>query len=416
MLAPMLATGRPLTADIDLSDLSLWRDGPPHEVLDQLRTESPVHFSEMTTYEGQAGFWSLTGHADIRAASMDWQTFSSELGGMLLVDGLGVPMELQRDVLISMDPPRHARFKGLFQRAFTPRTIAAHEAAVRATVIEAVTRLGEAGEGDLVADVGAPVTARVIGSLLGTPQDMDESLIRWGNSALAFEDPEYRPDMESFWREIGEATMYILEAVAERRKTPTDDLMTALSVAEIDGDRFSDAEIVMQMGILVAGGTDSTKSVYTNLMRHLLEHPDQLARLKADRELIPQAVEEALRCFPAFGYQRRTATRDVVIGGRQITAGDKLALWLVAGNRDPLAYPDPHTFDLDRKADHQAFGAGGRHYCLGAALARLELRVLMEETLDRLGDLTLAGPPTRTSSTFLNQFKTLPVRCSVAGA
>ncbi len=397
-------------ADIDLSDLSLWQGGPPHALFDQLRDEAPVHWSEMTTYEGQSGFWSLTRHADLRRASMDWESFSSERGGMLLVDGLGVPMELQRDVLISMDPPRHTRFKSLFQRAFTPRTIAAHEDAVRAITIAAVDRLAEAGQGDLVADVGAPVTARVIGSLLGTDPADDERLGYWGNSALAFEDPEYRPDMDAFWRMMADATTFTLEAVASRRAKPREDLMTALGQAEIDGDRFSDGEILMQMGILVAGGTDSTKSVYTNLMRYLLSHPADLARLQADPSLIPQAIEEALRCFPAFGYQRRTATRDVEIGGQRIAAGDKVALWLVAGNRDPEVYERPHEFDLDRRPDHQAFGAGGRHYCLGAALARLELRVLMEETLTRLPSLEIAGAPRRTSSTFLNQFKSIPVR------
>lgn len=394
---------------IDLSDLSLWQDGPPHDLFDRLRDEQPVHWSEMTTYDGQAGFWSITRHADLRQISMDWQTFSSERGGMLLVDDVGVPMEIQRDVLISMDPPRHARFKGLFQRAFTPRTIATHEVAVREIASAAIDRLAAAGGGDLVADVGAPVTARVIGALLGTDPADDALLSTWGNAALGFEDPDFRPDMEAFWQMMAAGTTYTLEAVAARRTDPRDDLLTALAQAEIDGDRFTDAEIVMQMGILVAGGTDSTKSVYTSLMHHLLTHPDDLSRLRAEPDLVPVAIEEALRCFPAFGYQRRTATRDVEIGGQTIAAGDKVALWLVAGNRDPAVYGDPHAFHLDRNPDHQAFGAGGRHFCLGAALARLELRVLLEETLARLGTIELDGAPKRTRSTFLNQFKSIPV-------
>lgn len=412
----MFATPHTPTAAVDLSDLSLWQDGPPHELFDELRRDAPVHWSEMTTYDGQAGFWSLTRHADVRAASMDWQAFSSELGGMLLVDGVGVPMELQRDVLISMDPPRHARFKGLFQRAFTPRAITAHEATVRSIAAAALDRLAARGHGDLVADVGAPVTARVIGALLGTDPDDDARLTAWGNAALGFEDPDYRPDMDAFWQAMAEGTTFTLEAVAARRARPAADLLTALAEAEIDGDRFTDAEIVMQMGILVAGGTDSTKSVYTSLMHHLLSTPADLARLRADPALVPQAIEEALRCFPAFGYQRRTATRDLEVGGQRIAAGDKVALWLVAGNRDPAVYPDPHRFDLGRRADHQAFGAGGRHFCLGAALARLELRVLLEETLQRLDTLELGGAPQRTRSTFLNQFKSLPVRATPAEA
>lgn len=405
----MSTTHDPRLGAVDLSDLSLWRDGPPHELFDQLRDERPVHWSEMTTYDGQAGFWSITRHADLRAISMDWETFSSERGGMLLVDDVGVPMELQRDVLISMDPPRHARFKGLFQRAFTPRTIATHEVAVREIASAALDRLAEAGRGDLVDDVGGPVTARVIGALLGTDAADDKLLSTWGNAALGFEDPDFRPDMDAFWQMMAAGTTYTLEAVAARREDPRGDLLTALAQAEIDGDRFTDAEIVMQMGILVAGGTDSTKSVYTSLMHHLVTHPSDLARLRAEPALVPQAIEEALRCFPAFGYQRRTATRNVELGGRTIAAGDKVALWLVAGNRDPAVYEDPHAFRLDRNPDHQAFGAGGRHFCLGAALARLELRVMLEETLARLGTIELDGPPKRTRSTFLNQFKSLPV-------
>lgn len=397
------------TTGPDLSDLSLWQDGPPHRLFDELRKRQPVHWSDMTTYDGQAGFWSITRHADLRRVSMDWETFSSERGGMLLVDDVGVPMEIQRDVLISMDPPRHARFKGLFQRAFTPRTIATHEVAVRAIAGAAIDRLAAAGEGDLVGDVGAPVTARVIGALLGTDPADDALLSTWGNAALGFEDPDYRPDMDAFWQMMAAGTTYTLEAVAARREDPRDDLLTALARAEIDGDRFTDAEIVMQMGILVAGGTDSTKSVYTSLMHHLLTHPDDLARLRADPSLVPRAIEEALRCFPAFGYQRRTATRDVELGGQTIAAGDKVALWLVAGNRDPEVYDGPHGFRIDRDPDHQAFGAGGRHFCLGAALARLELRVMLEETLSRLATIELDGTPKRTRSTFLNQFKSLPV-------
>lgn len=394
---------------VDFSDLALWREAPPHALFDEVRASTAAAWSEMTTYEGQSGYWSLTRHADIRRASMDWQTFSSELGGMLLVDGVGVPLELQRDVLISMDPPRHTRFKSLFQRAFTPRTIAAHEQSIRDITVQALNGLLDAGGGDLVQAVSQPVTARVIGSLLGTDPADDSRLVSWGNAALAFEDPDYRPDIESFWQMMQEGTEFTLAAVADRRRSPREDLVSALALAQIDGDAFTDAEIVMQMGILVAGGTDSTKSVYTSLMAHLLTSPADLAALIDDPSLVPQAIEEALRCFPAFGYQRRTATREVEIGDVTIAAGDKVALWLAAGNRDPAVYEDPHTFSLGRSPDHQAFGAGGRHYCLGAALARLELRVLLEETLRLAPGLTLAGTPKRTRSTFLNQYKTLPV-------
>jgi cytochrome P450 len=393
----------------DLSDLTLWTDGPPHAIFDRLRAEAPVHWSEMTTYEGEPGFWSLTRHADIRAANMDWETYSSALGGMMLPDESAVPMDLQREVIISMDPPRHTRVKGLFQRAFTPKAIEEHAVEVRRIVASAIDDVARAGGGDLVKDVGGPVTSRVIGSMLGTEPGMDATLVEWANVGLAFEDPEYRPNLERLYELVQEGGEYILPLIAARREQPTNDILTALALAEVDGDRFNDMEIFMQFGILIAGGTDSTKSVYTNAMHALMHDRDQLALLQREPSRIPDAVEEMLRYFPAFSYMRRTASRDVELHGQTIKAGDKVALWYASGNRDETVYEDPHRFDITRTPTHQAFGAGGRHFCLGAALARLELRILLEETVARIPQVRLAGEPTRTRSTFLNQFKTLPV-------
>jgi cytochrome P450 len=396
-------------ARVDVSDLSLWEGGPPHDVFSRLRNEAPVHWSEMTTHPEEPGYWSLTRHADVRAASMDWETFSSALGGMMLLDESAVPMDLQREVIISMDPPRHTRVKALFQKAFTPRAIERHAEKVRSIVVDAVDTVAAGGGGDLVKDVGGPVTSRTIGSMLGTDPSMDETLVEWANVGLAFEDPEFRPNLETLYQLVQEGGEYLLPLVADRRETPRDDLLTALALAEVDGDRFTDMELFMQFGILIAGGTDSTKSVYTNAMHALMADRDQFEQLRRDSSLIPDAVEEMLRFFPAFAYMRRTATRDVELHGKTIREGDKVALWYVSSNRDGQVYPDPHRFDVTRRSQHQAFGAGGRHFCLGAALARLELRILLEETLARIPDLRPSGEPTRTRSTFLNQFKTLPV-------
>ena len=397
--------------DIDLSDLRLWQDGPPHNLFGRLRDEAPVHWSEMGTYEGEPGFWSLTRYDDVRQASMDWETYSSALGGMMLPDESAVPMDLQREVIISMDPPRHARVKALFQRAFTPKAIDAHGQTIRSIVADALDRVAAAGGGDLVSDVGGPVTARVIGSMLGTEPDMDRTLVEWANVGLAFEDPEFRPNLERLYQLVQEGGEYVLPLIAERRANPTHDLLTALAMAEVDGDLFSDMEIFMQFGILIAGGTDSTKSVYTSGLHALLNDREQLELLRTHPDRIPDAVEELLRYFPAFAYMRRTATRDVELHGQVIREGDKVAFWYVSSNRDERVYDDPQRLDVARRPQHQAFGAGGRHFCLGAALARLELRILLEETLDRLPRLALGGSPTRTRSTFLNQFKSLPVTC-----
>jgi cholest-4-en-3-one 26-monooxygenase len=198
--------------------------------------------------------------------------------------------------------------------------------------------------------------------------------------------------------------------IAERRENPTDDLTSVLVHAEVDGERLEEHEIVMGFFLLVAAGNDSTKATYCSSMRALIEHPDQRRLLVEDPSLIPGAVEESLRMFPAFAHFRRTATKDTELGGQQIKEGDKVVMWYASSNRDAARFEDPDRFDVHRNPDHQAFGAGGRHFCLGAALARLELKILLEETLARYPEMEIAGDPVFIESAFLNQLKTLPVR------
>jgi cholest-4-en-3-one 26-monooxygenase len=200
--------------------------------------------------------------------------------------------------------------------------------------------------------------------------------------------------------------------IAERREHPTDDLTSVLVHAEIDGQKLEEHEIVMGFFLLVAAGNDSTKATYCSAMRALIEHPTERRRLLDAPSLIPSAVEESLRMFPAFAHFGRTATTDTELGGQQIREGDKVVMWYVSSNRDETRYEDPDRFDVTRNPEHQAFGAGGRHFCLGAALARLELQILLQETLARFPEMELAGTPTVVESPFLNQLKTLPVRLS----
>jgi cytochrome P450 len=201
-----------------------------------------------------------------------------------------------------------------------------------------------------------------------------------------------------------------MEIIAERRERPGDDLISVLVHAEVEGERLNETEIYMGVGLLGAAGNDSTRAVFTSGMRALMEQPDQMRLLLDDPSLTPGAVEELARMFPAFAHFRRTATRDVDFRGETIREGDKVLLWYVSGNRDEEVYSDPQRLDVTRDPDHQAFGAGGRHFCLGAALARLELRLLLTETLRRFPDMEIAGEPTVARSMFVNQLKTLPVR------
>jgi cytochrome P450 len=395
---------------LDLGDLSLWEDGPPHDVFTRLRADAPVHWSPLGDHPGEAGFWSITRAADIRDISLDWRTYSSELGGIMVFDDFGIPLEAQRQQMISMDPPRHDRLKALFQRGFTPRRIAEHEERIRGIVNRVLDRVADRGECDLVHDVAGPVVARVIGSFMGTPEEDDQRHIEQTNMTLGFGDDELRPSDEALAEMLREAWDETMEVIAERRADPGDDLITVLVHAEVEGERLTDSEIFMGLGLLGAAGNDSTRAVFTSGMLGLFEHPDDLRLLLDDPALIPSAVEELLRHYPAFSHFRRTATRDVELHERTIHEGDKVLLWYVSSNRDEDVYDDPQRLDVTRSPEHQAFGAGGRHFCLGASLARLELKVLLQETLRRFGDIELAGEPTRARSLFLNQLKTLPVR------
>ena len=394
-----------------------WVDGPPLELFKEMRAKCPVHWtSRVTELPQAAGFWSVTTADDVHAVSRDWQTYSSELGGVVAIDEV-FPIELARAMFIGMDPPKHDRIKALFQAGFTPKRIAAHEEEIREIVTGTLDRLEGRETCDLVNEVAQPVVSRVIGSFMGIPEEDDRVWAELMNEALAAGDPDYTPDgPQGVEQTIQEAIGKIFERctamIAERRENPTDDLTSVLVHAEVDGERLEEHEIVMGFFLLVAAGNDSTRSTYSSAMRALMEHPDQRQLLLDDPSLIPGAVEEALRMFPAFAHFRRTATRDTVLNGQEIKQGEKVVMWYASSNRDETRYEDPDRFDVLRNPEHQAFGAGGRHFCLGAALARLELKILLEETLARYPNMTLAGKPAFIESGFLNQLKTLPVRLS----
>jgi cholest-4-en-3-one 26-monooxygenase len=399
--------------DVLLSDREHWKNGPPHHLFKQMRGQCPVHWtSHFPEYPGEAGFWSVTLADDVHAVSRDWETYSSERGGVTGLTDAIMPLALQQAMFIGMDPPKHDRVKALFQRGFTPRRIAEHEDEIR----DITTRVLDGLEGretcDLVDEVAQPVVSRVIGSFMGIPPEDDAVWARLMNSALGAGDPDLTPEgvdvvME---RDVPEIFARCNRLIAERREHPTDDLTSVLVHAEVDGQKLEEHEIVMGFFLLVAAGNDSTKATYCSGMRALMADEEQRRLLLDDPSLIPQAVEESLRMFPAFAHFRRTATRDTVLNGQEIREGEKVLMWYVSSNRDESRYEDPDRFDLRRNAEHQAFGAGGRHFCLGTALARLELQVLFEETLKRYPKIELAGEPAFVESPFVNQLKTLPVR------
>ena len=324
----------------------------------------------------RAGFWSVTRADDIHAVSRDFKTYSSGLGGITAVTE-GFPLELLRAMFIGMDPPKHDRLKMLFQAGFTPkRTAAAHEPAIRVIVIDVLDRLEGRDTCDLVADVAQPVVSRVIGSFMGIPPEDDAAWATLMNSALGAGDPDLNPGgIESVANsDIPEIFERCRQLIAERRENPTDDLTSVLVHAEIEGERLEEHEIVMGFFLLVAAGNDSTKSTYCSGMRALMQNPEQRQLLLGDPSLIPSAVEECLRMFPAFAHFRRTATCDTEVGGQPIRKGEKVVMWYVSSNRDESRYEDPDTFDVRRNPEHQAFHAPAAGTSASAPrLARLEL-------------------------------------------
>ncbi|MFN8164001.1 MAG: cytochrome P450 [Solirubrobacterales bacterium] len=398
--------------DVLVIDRGLWPDGPPHALFKRMRHECPVHWTaRVPEFPESAGFWSVTSADDVHEVSRDWQAYSSERGGIVAVTA-SFPLELMRAMFIGMDPPKHDRIKALFQAGFTPKRIAAHEDEIRRIVVDTIDRLEGRDTCELVTDVAQPAVSRVIGSFMGIPPEDDAMWAELMNATLGASDPDLNPDgvEGAIEKTVPEIFERCGKMIAARRENPTDDLTSVLVHAEINGEKLEEHEIVMGFFLLVAAGNDSTKATYCSGMRALIEHPDQRQLLLDDPSLIPGAVEESLRMFPAFAHFRRTATRDTELHGQRIREGEKVVMWYASSNRDETRYEDADRFDVLRNPEHQAFGAGGRHFCLGTALARLELRILFEETLARYPDMRLEGKPEFVESAFLNQLKTLPVR------
>ena len=397
---------------VDLADPAVWDDGPPYDLFKRMQREAPVHFSPQNNVPGEGGFWSITRFDDIRAISRDHKTFSSERRGIFSVDDIGVPLDLQTQQMISMDPPRHDRLKALVIKEFTPEKVAAHENAIKQIISGVLDSVADRERFDLVADVARPIPARVIGSLLGTPPEDDEKLVHWTNVFTAFEDPAIREQWTDTAAVVTEIVDYVNNQLAQRSDT-SGKLVTAMLNAEVDGEKLTELEIAVFFVLLMAAGNDSTRATYSATMLEILRNPELREQLRENPDLIDAAVEEGLRCYPAFAFMARAATKDVELHGKTIKENDRLLLWYLASNRDETVFPNPDKFDITREglADkHQGFGGRGRHFCLGANLARLELKLWIQQTLERFPDLALDGEPTRVRALFLNQYKSIPVR------
>ena len=407
--------------DIQLLDRDRFTQDIPHEWFTHLRAHRPVY--KHPEPDGGPGFWVITKHADVIACNRDAATFSSdqERGGVVgLEEGVfgaeteeaAAAREAGGRLMLMMDPPDHTRYRKLVNRGFTPRMIGQLEPHIRELTDEVLDRAtARGGEVDFVVSIAAELPLEVIAELIGVPSDERHKIFEWSNRMIGSEDPEYMVSAEEAFNAQVEMFLYAQELAEKRRAAPADDIITALLSAEVDGESLSDMDFNLFFMLLSVAGNETTRNAIAHGMNAFLENPDQWELLVRDPDAhITGAVEEILRWSTPVMYFRRNATRDTVVGGQPIAAGDKVSLWYISANRDEDVFDDPFRFDITRDPNpHIAFGGGGPHFCLGAQLARLEIRMLFEEMAARYPRLEALGPPDRLRSNFIGGIKHLPV-------
>ncbi len=361
----------------------------------------------------------LSKHADVRAVSRDPETFSSNPVSPLEELDTPVAGDPGAPVLIVMDPPEHTRYRRLVNRGFTPRTTRLLEPHVRELAVRILDQAIARGGCDFVLDVAAELPLQVIAELLGVPREDRQKLFDWTNQALGSADagevdPEYFVAEDQIQRSQIEMFTYVQDLCERRRKQPGVDLMSQLLEAEVEGDKLSEFELNAFFMFLMAAGNETTRNAATHGLMGFLEFPDQWDKLVQDPDrLSSSATEEILRWATPVMQLRRNVTVATEVRGQALKAGDKVSTWYISANRDEDVFDDPFRFDIERQAnDHLAFGGGGPHFCLGASLARMELRVLFEELARRVPRLKASGPPAPLRSNVVAGIKHLPVDLS----
>jgi cytochrome P450 len=376
-----------------------------------LRHERPVPFfaePELPGFPVGPGFWSVTTFDDVWHVSRSPKVFSS-VPSIVLADQAPEVAEFFGS-MIALDDPRHIRLRMIVQKAFTPRVVAMVEEAVKSRTKQIVQRMLERhpdGHCDIVREVAAPLPLQIICSMMGIPEEDEERVFHWTNVILGeFETEE---DFAMFERVANEIGAYGIELASRRREQPTEDLSTALVQAEVDGERLSDAEVASFFILLAAAGNETTRNAITHGLLELTRHPDQRARWWSDFDgMSKTAVEEIVRWASPVIYMRRRVMEDTVVGGQQMRAGDKVAMWYASANRDEAHFADPYRFDLSRDPNPQVgYGAGGPHFCLGANLARREITLAFRELHEQVPDIRAAGEPDMLLSPFIHGIKRL---------
>jgi len=385
-----------------------------HELFTELRATDPVHW---TPEPNGPGFWSITKHADLSLINRDAEGFSSEANGvnMMEPDDMDPNYDMRGKIMLMTDPPRHTRYRLLVNKGFTPRMINMIEQHLKFRTELIVDQVIEAGRCDFVTDIAAELPLQAIAEIMGVDQDQRHKLFEWSNRMVGADDPEYNEgDPEDATLAAAELYMFASALGDERREDPRDDIVTRLINAEIEGDKLTQEEFELFMLLLTVAGNETTRNATAHGMMALMEHPEEFAKLCSDPDrYIDGAVEEILRWATPVLHFRRTAMKDLELRGKQIKTGDKVIMWHISANRDEEVFDQPFRFDIERSPnDHIAFGAGGAHFCLGANLARMELRLVFREVAERLSDMSLDGAPERLRSNFIGGIKHIPVKFS----
>jgi cytochrome P450 len=412
-----------MSAAVDLTDLDMWARGVPYAEFSRLRQEAPVAwFGEDAP---NSGFWSVHCYADIMTASRDVATFSSARG-ISFEEPTDADMAARRTI-IDTDPPEHTKLRKIMSGSFTQRAVGVYEHFV-AGLTEQVLDDGLAdGPFDFVDAIAKEVPIRVLARIMGLPEAKLDLFIDLGDRLIANTDPDLtdvvwgRDDTDAYrlfpFRSPYGKQLWDLgrQIVAERLRAPGDDLLSKLLLARVDGEALTEVDLDNLFSILVIAGNETTRIAMAHAVLAFCQYPDQWERLRSDPSLLDPATEEVLRWSCPTHFMRRTATADTTLGGTQISAGDKVVLWYVSGNRDETEFAAAEKFDIGRTPNrHLSFGRGGPHLCLGAHLARLEIRVLLAALTRRVTRFELAGEPRRIRSNFTNGLKELPVRVTAA--
>jgi cholest-4-en-3-one 26-monooxygenase len=401
--------------DLDLLDLDMFQRGDQDALFARLRREAPVSWQD---HPHGRGFWNVVQHGDVVTVNRDAALFSSEVGSISLLDpderANAVGADTRGAMMIATDPPRHTRYRRLVNSGFTPRTMKAIEQSLAGRATKIIDLVIEKGSCDFVTDVAAELPLQAIADIMGVPQQDRGRLFDWSNRMVGLDDPEYASTDGTV--ASTELYAYVNDLARQRRADPRDDIVTLLVNAEIEGDSLSEVEFDMFMLLLTLAGNETTRNSTSWGMWALIEHPEQYARLREQPDLIDSAVEEILRWASPVLHFRRTATADTELHGQRIAEGDKVVMWHISANRDEQVFTEPFRFDITRSPNnHVAFGGGGPHHCLGAYLARMQLRLMIGEIVARIPDMELAGKPELLRSNVLRGVKHMPV-ASTPGA